>query len=66
MGIAFFGAVIGGFAALLYLARRFKMPPLLMLDAARPAGALGYASGASVPDFRRRRLRNSHVAALGH
>jgi phosphatidylglycerol:prolipoprotein diacylglycerol transferase len=45
MGFAFFGAVIGGFLALLYLARRFKMPPLLMLDAASPAGALGYGIG---------------------
>jgi phosphatidylglycerol:prolipoprotein diacylglycerol transferase len=45
MGFAFFGAVIGGFLALLYLARRFKMRPLLMLDAASPAGALGYGIG---------------------
>jgi phosphatidylglycerol:prolipoprotein diacylglycerol transferase len=45
MGFAFFGAVIGGFLALLYLARRFKMPALLMLDAASPAGALGYGIG---------------------
>jgi phosphatidylglycerol:prolipoprotein diacylglycerol transferase len=45
MGFAFFGAVIGGFLALLYLARRFKIPALLMLDAASPAGALGYGIG---------------------
>src|SRR5467141_4423843 len=45
MGFAFFGAVIGGFLALLYLARRFKMPALLMLDSASPAGALGYGIG---------------------
>src|ERR1700716_3400275 len=45
MGFAFFGAVIGGFLALLYLARRFKMPALLMLDVASPAGALGYGIG---------------------
>jgi len=45
MGFAFFGAVIGGFLALLILARRFKMPALLMLDAASPAGALGYGIG---------------------
>jgi phosphatidylglycerol:prolipoprotein diacylglycerol transferase len=45
MGFAFFGAVIGGFLALLYLARRFRIPPLLMLDAASPAGALGYGIG---------------------
>src|SRR6202795_76655 len=45
LGFAFFGAVIGGFLALLYLARRFKIPTLLMLDAASPAGALGYGIG---------------------
>jgi phosphatidylglycerol:prolipoprotein diacylglycerol transferase len=45
MGFAFFGAVIGGFVALLFLARRFRMAPLLMLDAASPAGALGYGIG---------------------
>ena len=45
MGFAFFGAVIGGFLALLILARRFKMRALLMLDAASPAGALGYGIG---------------------
>jgi phosphatidylglycerol---prolipoprotein diacylglyceryl transferase len=45
MGFAFFGAVIGGFLALLYLAWRFKMPVLLMLDVASPAGALGYGIG---------------------
>jgi phosphatidylglycerol:prolipoprotein diacylglycerol transferase len=45
MGFAFFGAVIGGFFALLFLARRFRMAPLLMLDAASPAGALGYGIG---------------------
>jgi phosphatidylglycerol:prolipoprotein diacylglycerol transferase len=44
-GFAFFGAVIGGFVALLFLARRFRMMPLLMLDAASPAGALGYGIG---------------------
>jgi phosphatidylglycerol:prolipoprotein diacylglycerol transferase len=45
MGFAFFGAVIGGFIALLLLAWRFRMKPLLMLDAAAPAGALGYGIG---------------------
>jgi len=45
MGFAFSARVIGGFLALLYLARRFKMPALLMLDAASPAGALGYGIG---------------------
>ena len=45
MGFAFFGAVIGGFLALLFLARRFRMLPLLLLDAASPAAAMGYGIG---------------------
>jgi phosphatidylglycerol:prolipoprotein diacylglycerol transferase len=45
MGFAFFGAVIGGFLALVFLARRFRIPVLLMLDVASPAGALGYGIG---------------------
>jgi phosphatidylglycerol:prolipoprotein diacylglycerol transferase len=45
MGFAFFGAIIGGFLALLFLAWRFRMRPLLLLDVASPAGALGYGIG---------------------
>jgi len=45
MGFAFAGAILGGFVALVYLAKRFRMPVLLMLDAASPAGALGYGIG---------------------
>jgi phosphatidylglycerol---prolipoprotein diacylglyceryl transferase len=45
MGFAFVGAIIGGFFALLFLAKRFRMAPLLMLDAASPAAALGYGIG---------------------
>ncbi|MBZ5661162.1 MAG: prolipoprotein diacylglyceryl transferase [Acidobacteriia bacterium] len=45
MGFAFFGAVIGGFLALWLLARRFRIPALLMLDVASPAAALGYGIG---------------------
>jgi phosphatidylglycerol:prolipoprotein diacylglycerol transferase len=45
MGFAFFGAVIGGFLALLFLAWRFRIRPLLLLDVASPAGALGYGIG---------------------
>jgi phosphatidylglycerol---prolipoprotein diacylglyceryl transferase len=45
MGFAWIGAVIGGFFALLALARRFRMSPLLMLDVASPAAAFGYGIG---------------------
>ena len=45
MGFAFVGAIIGGFLALVLLAKRFRMSPLLMLDAASPAAALGYGIG---------------------
>ncbi len=45
MGFAFVGAIIGGFVALVILAKRFKMPMLLMLDAASPAAAMGYGIG---------------------
>jgi phosphatidylglycerol---prolipoprotein diacylglyceryl transferase len=45
MGFAFVGAIIGGFIALLLLARRFRVAPLLMLDVASPAAALGYGIG---------------------
>lgn len=44
-GFAWFGALIGGFIALVYLARRYKMKMLLMLDLASPAAALGYGIG---------------------
>src|SRR5579862_2351507 len=39
MGFAFVGAILGGFVALLLLAKLFKISPLLMLDAASPAAA---------------------------
>jgi phosphatidylglycerol---prolipoprotein diacylglyceryl transferase len=45
MGFAFVGAIIGGFIALVLLARRFKISPLLMLDVASPAAAIGYGIG---------------------
>ena len=45
MGFAFVGAIIGGFLALILLAKRFRMSPLLMLDVAAPAAALGYGIG---------------------
>ncbi len=45
MGFAFVGAIIGGFIALVLLAKRFRISPLLMLDAASPAAAIGYGIG---------------------
>src|SRR5271170_191223 len=45
MGFAWFGAVIGGFVALVTLARRYRMKILLMLDVASPAAAVGYGIG---------------------
>jgi phosphatidylglycerol:prolipoprotein diacylglycerol transferase len=45
MGFAWFGAVIGGFIALVLLARHYRMSTLLMLDVASPAAAIGYGVG---------------------
>jgi phosphatidylglycerol:prolipoprotein diacylglycerol transferase len=45
MGFAFVGAIIGGFIALVFLAKRFRLPMLLMLDVASPAAAMGYGIG---------------------
>lgn len=44
-GFAWFGAVIGGFLALVLLARHYRMNILLMLDVASPAAAIGYGLG---------------------
>ena len=44
-GFAWFGGFLGGFAALLILGRREKIPTLAFLDASSPAAAVGYAIG---------------------
>ncbi|HEY1865863.1 MAG TPA: prolipoprotein diacylglyceryl transferase [Candidatus Acidoferrales bacterium] len=44
-GFAWFGALIGGFTALVLLARSYRMKILLMLDVASPAAAVGYGIG---------------------
>jgi phosphatidylglycerol:prolipoprotein diacylglycerol transferase len=44
-GFAWFGGFLGGFAALLVLARREKIPTLTFLDACSPAACVGYAIG---------------------
>jgi len=44
-GFAWFGGLIAGFAAFVWLGRRYKIPLLEMLDAGSPAAALGYGIG---------------------
>ncbi len=44
-GFAWFGGFLGGFAAMLLLGRRGKLPLLEFLDACSPAAAFGYAIG---------------------
>lgn len=44
-GLAWFGGLIAGAAAWMILARRYKIPLLVSLDAGSPAAALGYGIG---------------------
>jgi phosphatidylglycerol:prolipoprotein diacylglycerol transferase len=44
-GFAWFGGFIGGFVALLFLARHFRIPVLEFMDVCSPAAAVGYAIG---------------------
>ncbi len=44
-GFAWFGGLLGGFVALVYLARRFKIPTFIFMDLCSPAAAVGYAIG---------------------
>jgi phosphatidylglycerol:prolipoprotein diacylglycerol transferase len=44
-GFAWFGGFLGGFFALMILARRFKIPLLKFFDICAPAAAVGYAIG---------------------
>src|SRR5438552_4771676 len=44
-GFAWFGGFLGGFIALLFLARRFGIPALEFMDLCSPAAAVGYAIG---------------------
>jgi phosphatidylglycerol---prolipoprotein diacylglyceryl transferase len=44
-GFAWFGGFLGGFVALVYLARRFGIPTLEFMDMCSPAAAVGYAVG---------------------
>jgi phosphatidylglycerol---prolipoprotein diacylglyceryl transferase len=44
-GFAWFGGLIAGLAAFVWLARRHKIPLLAVLDAASPSAAIGYGIG---------------------
>jgi phosphatidylglycerol---prolipoprotein diacylglyceryl transferase len=44
-GFAWFGGFLGGFAAMLCMGRRAKLPMLEFLDACSPAAAIGYGIG---------------------
>jgi len=44
-GFAFYGAVVGGLLALVWLAKHYRIKSLGMLDVAAPAAALGYGIG---------------------
>ncbi|MGH9703306.1 MAG: prolipoprotein diacylglyceryl transferase [Candidatus Acidiferrales bacterium] len=44
-GLAWFGGFIGGFIALFFLARHYRMPFLLICDLCSPAAAMGYGIG---------------------
>jgi phosphatidylglycerol:prolipoprotein diacylglycerol transferase len=44
-GFAWFGGFLGGFVALLFLARHYKIPSLEFMDLCSPAAAVGYAIG---------------------
>ena len=44
-GFALFGGFLGGFVALIFLARRSKIPVLETLDICSPAACVGYAIG---------------------
>jgi phosphatidylglycerol:prolipoprotein diacylglycerol transferase len=44
-GFAWFGGLLGGFVALVILAKRFRIPLLEFLDMCSPTAAVGYAIG---------------------
>jgi phosphatidylglycerol---prolipoprotein diacylglyceryl transferase len=44
-GFAWFGGLIAGIAAFVYLGYRFRIPLMTLFDAASPAAALGYGIG---------------------
>jgi phosphatidylglycerol:prolipoprotein diacylglycerol transferase len=44
-GFAWFGGFLGGFVALFFLARHYRIPALEFMDLCSPAAAVGYAIG---------------------
>ncbi len=44
-GFAWFGGLLGGFIALAFLARHYRIPALEFMDVCAPAAAVGYAIG---------------------
>ena len=44
-GFAWFGGFLGGFVALVFLAKHYKIPILAFMDLCSPAAAVGYAIG---------------------
>ena len=44
-GFAWFGGFLGGFTALFFLARHYRIPALEFMDLCSPAAAVGYAIG---------------------
>ncbi|HET8925608.1 MAG TPA: prolipoprotein diacylglyceryl transferase [Candidatus Acidoferrum sp.] len=44
-GFAWFGGFLGGFVALVFLAKHYKTPVLAFMDVCSPAAAVGYAIG---------------------
>lgn len=44
-GFAWFGGLLAGVGAFVWLTRRYRLPLMLMLDAGSPAAALGYGIG---------------------
>jgi phosphatidylglycerol---prolipoprotein diacylglyceryl transferase len=44
-GFAWFGGFLGGFVALFFLAKHFRIPVLEFMDVCSPAAAVGYAIG---------------------
>jgi phosphatidylglycerol---prolipoprotein diacylglyceryl transferase len=45
MGFAWFGGFLGGIIAIIYFARKYRIPILTLMDSASPAAAVGYAIG---------------------